>query len=315
LNRGRFAVVVSLGWTIPNTVLALLNAKIHKRKIVLWDESIPHLPGRIKRLLMPLLRRYFAAFDAYLAASDACVEYMIGMGARRERIILMPQVADNAYFGSESARYREHRDSVKQELGVQTKYLFLFVGQLIPRKGVLTLLDAFRQVAADRSDVSLMFVGEGALRQELLARRRAYGLESRVLVCEYAPQVVLPKYYAAADVFCLASVYDTFGAVVSEAMACGLPVVTTKNVGATSNIVRDGVNGFVVDADRAESLAVALARLIGDDTLRAAMAVESRRIISDWSVERAAANFAKCIEMCLDRPTTAPIQQASLEPQ
>src|SRR5207253_5314890 len=117
-----------------------------------------------------------------------------------------------------------------------------------PRENVLSLLDAFRDLATARADVSLLLVGEGALRAELHARRDAYHLQDRVFIRPFVLQAILPKYYALADVFVLPSVYDTFGVVVAEAMACGLPIVTTPTVGATSSIVVDNENGLLVEA-------------------------------------------------------------------
>ncbi len=305
LSQQPYDVLVTLGWTNLNSLVALAHSTLHRRRVVLWDESIRHPPVPLKRWLMPLLKRYFGLFDGYFATSNACIEYMVSMGAARERVFLMPQIADNDFFANGSARYRPVRDDVKRELGIHTPYLILFVGQLIPRKGVLTLLDAFREIAELRNDVSLMLVGKGPLREELLARRTAFGLQERVFIQDFAAQSVLPKYYALADVFVLPSAYDTFGVVISEAMACGLPIVATYTVGATSNIVQDGVNGFIVPPQQPKPLAEALLKIIGDDARRASMSAESRRIIAGWNVEVSAQNFLRCMEV-VTAPPRAP---------
>lgn len=310
LNQHPYDVLVTLGWTMPDSILALLHAKLHRRPIILWEDSVTHPTGRFKRLLMPLLKQYIRMYDAYVAASSGCIQYLVEMGAPRERITLVPLVADNDFFQHESARHRTLQAVLKQKLHVQTRYLILFVGQLIPRKGVVPLLEAFQRVAKVRDDVSLMFVGAGRLRQEILNRRAAYGLQDRIFVENFASQDVLPMYYGLADVFVLPSVYDAFGVVVCEAMASGLPVIATRMVGATSNIVQNGVNGFVIEPGVVQPLADALLKILQDDRLRAAMGKESLRIIAEWNVELAARNFMACLSLCLNHPAL-PLVQAS----
>lgn len=299
LNRQKFDLVVSLGWTMPNTFLVRLNGKLHHRAVVLWDESIPHTPGRLKKFLLPLLKKYLGSFDGYLAASHGCIEYMVQMGAPRARVFLMPQLTDNAFYAAHAALYRVQRDALKREVGIQTRQVILYVGQLTPRKNVLQLLEAFREIARTRHDVSLLLVGEGTLQAELMARREEFGLQDRVCIEPFVAQAVLPQYYALADVFVLPSLYDTFGVVVAEAMACGLPIVTTDTVGAASSIVVDGVNGLVVEHGNRQALAQALEKILADDALRARMGAASERIIATWDVERMAQNFINLLALCL----------------
>ncbi|HZQ05315.1 MAG TPA: glycosyltransferase family 4 protein [Anaerolineae bacterium] len=307
LGEHSYDVLITLGWTNLNSLLALAHSKLHSRAVVLWEDSISHWAGWLKRFLMPLWKIYLGAFDAYIASSNGTIEYLVEMGARRERIALMPLVADNDFFAAESTRYRLSREELKQELGIHTQYLILFVGQLTARKGVTRLLDAFRDIASARNDVSLMLVGRGPLREELLARRAAFGLQERVFIQDFAPQTLLPKYYALADVFVLPSVYDAFGVVVCEAMACGLPIVTTNTVGATSNIVQDGVNGLIVPPQQTQPLADALLNIIGDEALRAKMSAESRRIIAGWNVDLSAQNFLRGMELVAKPPHVSAI--------
>lgn len=299
LDRRKFDLVIALGWTMPNTFVAWLEGKTCSRPTVLWDESIPHAPSGLKQLAQPVLARYFGSFAGYLAASHACAEYMVQMGAPAARVALMPQVTNNAFYAAASARYRTQREAVKQQVGIRTPKVILFVGQLTARKNVLVLMEAFRALAATREDVSLLLVGEGPLRGELTERTLAYGLQDRVFVEPFASQALLPKYYALADLFVLPSVYDTFGVVVAEAMACGLPIVTTRTTGASSSIVVDGENGRVVEHSDVGALQNAMQSIVADDDLRARMSVESERIIAGWDVERVAQNFSRLVARVL----------------
>jgi glycosyltransferase involved in cell wall biosynthesis len=160
------------------------------------------------------------------------------------------------------------------------------------------LFDAFEQLAAENADVSLVLVGAGALEREMRERRERSRAPERILIRQHVSQLELSRYYAVADVFCLPSLYDTFGVVIVEAMASGLPIVTTSHVGAVADLVRDGVNGRVVQPGDVTGLAQALAQLVSDDTLRKRMGECARERMKSWSVDTAAHALLKCIDMC-----------------
>lgn len=300
LWQGKYDALVCLGWTMPNTMVARLVGALRGIPVILWDESIPHSPNPLKKIMLPALRRYFDSFQGYLAASSWCRDYMIEMGAAAERVVIFPQVADNAFFQSENAWLRPQRDALKRALGITTARVILFVGQLIPRKGVLDLMDAFEIIAAGDAEVSLVMVGEGVLRAELQTRRAASRYANRIFIQPFASQQELPTYYALADIFVLPSLYDTFGVVVNEAMASGLPVVTTHNVGATADLVADGVNGRIVPPGDAHALARALRELLQDEPLRAMMGKQSLERIGQWTIPMAGRRFMECLTRVMD---------------
>ena len=311
LARSRYDVLVTLGWTIPDTFLARAIGKLKRTPTILWDESIPHAPGAFKQCLQPLLSRYFGSFDAYLAASDWCREYMLSMGARADRVTVFPQVVDNQFFHQEALRLRAQRETLKRTFGIATTRTILYVGQLISRKGVDTLLDAFELVAARDADVSLVMVGDGVLRAALQARRAASAFRERIFIQSFASQAELPAYYALADLFVLPSQYDTFGVVVNEAMASGLPVIATSRVGATGNLVQDYINGRVIPPGDAVQLAEAMLFMLADDARRSEMGELAWARIQQWTIEDAAQAFQKCLALCIasDKQSTPQVME------
>lgn len=302
LARTPYDLVIALGWTMPNTLAAWAQRKLARQPIVMWEESIPHAPAPFKRTLMPALTRYIGAFDGYLAASSWCRDYLVDMGAARERVILFPQVTDNDFFARNAAAWRARRQELKLSLGITTPQVILFVGQFIVRKGIRPLFEAFEQLAAENHQVSLVLVGKGALEGEMQEWRARSPASGHILIQNHVPQQELPKYYALADVFCLPSLYDTFGVVIDEAMACGLPVVTTTRVGAVADLVRDGVNGIVVAPGDATGLAQALGEILSDDARRERMGECARARMTSWSVDTAADALMECLELCRSQP-------------
>jgi len=131
---------------------------------------------------------------------------------------------------------------------------FLYSGQLIERKGVDVLLDAFARVAAAQAGAELVILGDGPRRARLEASVPTEILE-RVRFLGDVPWTDLPGHYAEADVFVFPSRHDGWGLVVPEAMAAGLPVISTPRVGSALDLVKEGETGFLVKTDDAGALA------------------------------------------------------------
>jgi len=134
----------------------------------------------------------------------------------------------------------------------KTKRVFLYSGALIKRKGVDLMSSAFCRLAHDLNYVELIFLGDGDLRSELEQQLAPY--QNRVKFLGFQPWEKLPNYYSQADILCVPSRYDGWGLVVPEGLAAGLPVIATNQTGAALDLIHDGSNGWLIDADREESL-------------------------------------------------------------
>ena len=134
----------------------------------------------------------------------------------------------------------------------QQKRVFLYSGALIERKGVDLLASAFGQLAEQFDKIELHFVGEGELRPSLERKLAKY--QSQVKFHGFQPWDKLPHYYQQADILCVPSRYDGWGMVVPEGLAAGLPVIGTDATGAAIELIKDSHNGWLIDANSAESL-------------------------------------------------------------
>lgn len=155
----------------------------------------------------------------------------------------------------------------------------LFVGRLADEKDPLAVLRAVATLRRRGYDVRVTFAGDGPLRADLQAQVLGHGGQAWASVLGGVSQDQLPALYTDADVFCLPSRVEGVPAVLMEAMATELPVISTTRDGIPE-LVRDGVSGLLVDYDDPDALAAALGRLIDDPDLRAAMGRAGREHVS-----------------------------------
>ncbi len=162
--------------------------------------------------------------------------------------------------------------------------LILTASELHRNKGLDTLIDAFARIAPAHPDTLLALTHDGDERAALIARAARRGIRGRVIFLGFVPEA--RSLLAAADLFALPSRKEGLPYALLEAGYAGLPVVATR-VGATSEVVEDGVSGLLVPSDNARALATGLARLLDDPALGARLGAALReRVIRDFSETR-----------------------------
>lgn len=155
---------------------------------------------------------------------------------------------------------------IRRELGVAAQdALLLRVGRLDVFKGNHVLLQAYAGLGPAAASTRLVLVGDGPERAALERQARAAGLQERVIFAGYRPDVA--DLLRAADLFVIASLQEGLPMVLLEAMAAGVPVVTTR-VGAIGGVIRGGENGWIVPAGDAAALGGALREALGDAARR-----------------------------------------------
>lgn len=175
----------------------------------------------------------------------------------------------------------------------------LYVGRLIREKGLFELLDAFATLRSRRV-CHLTIAGEGPESGALLRRAASLGIEQDVTFTGHLLESDVHGLYRAADVLVLPSYSEGLPTVLLEAMSEGLPIVTTRIRGAADHLV-EGENALFVPPRDADALAAALERLLGDDSLRAAMRENNLRKARDFSPERVARAYVRVFDEVVGR--------------
>ena len=211
-----------------------------------------------ERLICPLERRLYRGSEnsSVIAVSEKTKRELAECYGRRGRVTVIYHGVDGEHFRETSML----RARVRSSLGwAESDIVFLYVGDL--HKGAAFALNAVHSVPEGK----LVFVTGTPTR---LYRRMSRQLGDPRRVLFYPPTSDIRQFYAASDVFLFPTVYDAFGMVISEAMAAGLPIVTTRQAGA-AELVSHGVDGLVLD-DAAEvgQMAEYLRALAKDPILR-----------------------------------------------
>jgi len=174
------------------------------------------------------------------------------------------------------------RDSIREELGWDNKFVILYVGRLSQEKGLYTFIDSLQAMREQGLSVHAVFTGSGDCEQDLRKQVADKGLD--IEFSGFLEGEALTKRYIAADVFILPSHSEAWGLVVNEAMEAGLPVVISDRVGAQKTLVRNGENGIIFNTGNAKSLTVAMTELFNSAKIRKAMSKKSLEIIQQHSI-------------------------------
>ena len=300
LVRGRYdAVIFMTGWGAFTALLGMLTCRLLRIPFFLYgDSSFPPPEDSARaRIRAGLLRMLFALTTGFMTSGVLNAGYYRHYGADPRRFFLLPWAIDNERFAREGALEPSEREALRAHYGIaRDAVVFLFSAKLVERKDPFTLLKAYERM---RGRASVVFMGDGVLREPLERYAREHGLGGAHFI-GFVNQTAIPKHYAMADVFVLPSTYEPRGAVVNEAMAVGLPVVVTDRCGSIGDIVLDGDNAFVYPAGDAGALGAIMDKLL-DAELRARMARRSREIIATWDYARGVAGVKEMLRWVASR--------------
>lgn len=228
--------------------------------------------------------------------SEALIADSQYLATRTEQILGRPIPHAAIPMGVSTSRFQPGGTPAALTLPPGTRSI-LFVGKLVPKKGVDVLLRAVHQLAQRGDRVRLFIIGGGPLETELKALAAQLALGDAVQFLGWVQNHELPSYHAAADVVCVPSVQDAHGetegtpVVLLEAMACGAVVVASRSSGIV-DVIRDGENGWSVPPRDAGALANALHdALHASESVRAAIRAAARATSAEHRWERVAERF------------------------
>ena len=278
---------------------ALLWARTHNVRFLLWSESHAHELRRIRPGVEFLKDEFLRACSGFVVPGQLAREYLRAHKISEDVIFTAPNAVDNDLFESAAEDARKNADSRRKELSLPTRY-FLFAGRLVREKGVFELLSAYAKLEEPiREQVGLVFVGDGASRGQL--EEQAASISPGVVrFAGFAHREQLAEYYALAETLILPTYSDTWGLVVNEGMACGLPVILSQAAGCGVDLVQEGWNGLLIPPRDVDPLVAAMKTIASQPDLRATMSANSARHIARYSPEEWAVGIARAVGVTRD---------------
>jgi len=280
--------ILDFHWVYPDAFAGLKWAREFGKKIVVTirgNESICYLEKSLrKRMVINTLK----SVDHIIAVSNDMKEKVVQeYGVERKKVTVIPNGIDPKKF------FRTNKLDAQKQCGLElgSKYI-LALSRLSPEKGLDSLIKAFLGVS--RQDTTLLIVGDGPLKSKLEEMVKDLGISKKVLFFGAVPHDETVKWYNAADVFCLPSLWEGCPNVVIESLACGIPIVAS-NVGGIPDLIPNDSYGILVPAGDPVSLARALDDALNKEWDREKIAKFGSRNTWDHVAEQVIEVFEKVL--------------------
>ena len=274
-----FDAIVVCGYSSPTILLAMAYMRLHR--IPFYMEVDGGLIREESRLKYRFKRMLVTAADRWISSGSHTTQYLAYYGAREEDTFFYPFSSLKEADLLKEPVSSEKKEALRRELGMGEGPVILSIGQFIHRKGFDVLLEA----AAGLEGKPSVYIVGGEPTEEYENQRRSLGLDN-VQFVGFLKKDRLEQYYQAANLFVLPTREDIWGLVINEAMAYGLPVVTTDRCVAGLELVENGVTGYIVPVNDSQALADAINAVFREDP--AAMGAAALEKVRPYTMENMA---------------------------
>jgi glycosyltransferase involved in cell wall biosynthesis len=283
------------GYGFPNQ-LRKRNSKKPFIQVIhgpLKDEYLQALKNEnqsARNRLANLFMRYLASLEKQTAKKSTLIvteskysmnKIMEHYGVDRAKIQVIPNGVDQEKYKPQS-----EKAVVRAQFRIGNEQCVLFVGSLIPRKGLPFLVEAAKKIVQQSDRTKFLIAGEGPLRTQIQTNLQAANLTGNFEFLGKVSEPQLQALYGCADVFALPSIQEGQGIVLLEAQASGVPVVAF-DVGGVGEAVQNGETGFLAKLGNTNEFAEAILKLLSDQMLRERMGANGRRFVLEnytWNI-------------------------------
>lgn len=288
----KYDLIILSDYSTPTEMLAIIYMHIKKIPFVLSaDGGMAKNDSKLKRWLKKF---FISKARAWLSSGDVTTQYLAYYGADISKIYKYPftSITDKDIIDRVSD---SDRKLIRNKLGIKEQKMILSVGSYIPRKGYDILIKAMQYIP---EDVGVCIVG-GKPGHEYIELKERYRLNNLYFV-DFMRKKDLKEYYRAADIFVLPTREDIWGLVINEAMACGLPIITTDKCVAGLELVQDYQNGFIVPVDNPEQLGDKISLLLKDEELCKKMSDNNLELIRNYTISKMSERHLQVLDYITD---------------
>lgn len=253
-------------------LLSLLGTKI---KTFVSDRNNPDMNiGRVHHFLR---NRLYRKCSGIIAQTEAA-KFVLNNNTNNKNIKVIPNPLRNISAGMDGSSSKK-------------KKIILNVGRNVPQKNQLELLEIFSQ--CNYKDWKLKILGNGPLHQELIEKTRDLNLQQHVQILDFSKEI--DTFYSEATIFAFTSLYEGFPNALVEAMAHGLPCISYDCPTGPADIIKDGVNGFLVRLNDKKQFQKKLNNLIDSKALRESISIESIKVNQKYALKEITDNYLNFI--------------------
>ncbi|RZK12481.1 MAG: glycosyltransferase family 1 protein [Flavobacterium sp.] len=292
INAWGATALLVYGWSLKSHLHAL---RYFKGKLPVYfrgDSTIIDVQSPVKKLSrFVLLSWVYRHIDTAFYTGTHNYNYYRNFLVKKERLKLMPHAVDNEFFSSDDSLHCKAAQEWRNQLGIlPADIVFLFAGKLEEKKDPAILVKAFKTLISPT--VHLVFAGDGPLENELKSTCEAI---PNVHFVGFVNQMSMPTLYRLGDVFVLPSKGpgETWGLAINEAMASGRAIIASSKCGGAIDLVKEGENGFIFEAENSDDLSLRMKTLLATPGLINRFRKSSRERVKDFSLEHNCAILEK----------------------
>ena len=285
-------VVILSGWDAISSLYALLWAIKNNIPTVIISESqeFDFKRSEIKELGKKLILKLIdSAFVGGVNQSD----YLIKLGFEKERIFLGCDVVDNDYF------FQSNEVDNKKIVSQLPKFFFMTSCRFVEKKNLSFLIKVFEKFQRKIEDWSLVLVGDGPLKEDLVRLSNQLNISEKVVFTGYQEYETISSIYNSASCFVLPSTTEQWGLVVNEALASGIPVLCSNRAGCAPNLIENNEVGYTFDPFTENDLETKMYQIV-EDLKSSDFKSKTHSIISQWGKDKYSNNILKAAEQAIE---------------
>lgn len=268
--------IVICGYSSPTTMTAIQYLKL--KKIPFYIEVDGGLVKQDSWFKYKIKQYFLSSAIGWFSSGKETTKYLVHYGADKDKIIEYPFTSLKEQDILKRVPTKQEKLNLRKELNLKEQKIILSVGQFIYRKGYDILIKAMQNID---KNIGVYIIGDNPM-QEYLNLQQQYNLTNLHFV-GFKIKEDLKKYYMSADLFVLPTREDIWGLVINEAMAMGLPIITTDKCVAGLELVENGINGYIISIENSEILAEKINKIFNEDYKQ--MGRDSLNKIKNYTIE------------------------------
>jgi glycosyltransferase involved in cell wall biosynthesis len=293
IKERKFDLLITNGYNNKAYLIAALAGKLYCKKNALRLDTVwynnQHFFNKIyKKLIFILIRK---TYNHFFVVSTLAKKFLNIYNIFDNNISFYGYISDSLFFRSNSNISEEEKSSLKLKYEIkQDQKILLCISKHNEREAPFDTIAAFA-ILNDPS-LHLLLIGDGPLHFKLQEKAKQHNIEN-ISFAGYINFTLLPKYYAIANIFIHDSHNEPWGVSLQEAIACGVSVIASNKVGASYDLIENGVNGYVFEAGNIHELSQKMIHILSLSKVK--KSILNQTLLEKWSYEKTYSNILESV--------------------